>query len=143
MLASLDVGSATTARDSPPIASCEGGSFATASATDLLESMDISALLRQMDSAQGALDLLETRTDSLMQKIDFLLSENEAEQMGHIEEVDDETTAPLHNNQKGTTTIPPSPSDDNDENNLVNKSSKPDDAPKLLDPEPHSEGANR
>ncbi|KAJ3177936.1 hypothetical protein HDU87_004218 [Geranomyces variabilis] len=94
MLASLDVAGGAGAGGR----GASGG--LTASTTDLLDSMDISALLQQMDSAQGALDLLETRTDSLMQKIDSLLDEHAAEEddddarrLGEVEEVEEGTAA--------------------------------------------------
>ncbi|KAJ3133648.1 hypothetical protein HDU90_005726 [Geranomyces variabilis] len=99
MLASLDV-------------TGEGGGAEgfTASTTDVLDSMDISALLQQMDSAQGALDLLETRTDWLMQKIDSLLDEHaadkddESQPLGDVEEAEKgETSEPL----PSTATAPP------------------------------------
>ncbi|KAI9099333.1 hypothetical protein DFS34DRAFT_649052 [Phlyctochytrium arcticum] len=41
----------------------------------LLDQMDVAGLMKQMDTANNALDHLESRTDSLMQKIDAILQE--------------------------------------------------------------------
>ncbi|KAJ3022735.1 hypothetical protein HKX48_005362 [Thoreauomyces humboldtii] len=45
--------------------------------------LDLGGLLRQMDSADGALDQLENRTDALMKRIDALLEEPEVAEIAN------------------------------------------------------------